>query len=253
MPLISQDKTTGLSHDDWRFRSAQDLLGILAQPTSFPCFFSQNACKRQLIQFSFVDENTPAAHGQALQDILSYVAKARAWDGDVATAEPLVMQFNPATHARDTVDGYHDLGWSILQFWHENDPAEWPQDVGHDPNHPFWSMCLGGMQLFVNMSCPAHRIRKSRNLGQALTFVINPRERFDIVAGDNPRGHRIREQIRNGIVAYDGIHHCPTLGSFQAGEIEWWQYGLPEENALPDSGCPFRMRDQRPAEKQLGR
>lgn len=242
MALIPQSEIESLPFQDWRYQTASDVLAILAQPTSFPCFFSQNAHKRRLIQFAFVPRNDRLAHLEAMADVLSYVDRAQRWDGDIATAEPLVMQFEPGSHDRDSIEAYHELGWHILQLWHDNDPAAWPEGVSRTPNSPFWTMCLGGMQLFVNMSCPAHRIRKSRNLGRALTFVINPRERFDIVAGDDPKGRRIRQQIRSRIIAYDGIEHCPTLGSFEAGEIEWWQYGLPEENRLPENGCPFQMR-----------
>ncbi len=177
----------------------------------------------------------------ALED---YVARSRKWDGDIATAEPLAVLFNPQAVTADSVEAYHDTGWRVLQAWHEMDRAPWPPEVSREPGSPFWTMCFSGMQLFVNMSNPAHRIRRSRNLGSALTFVINPRERFDIVAGDNPRGHAVRERLRRRIHAYDGLTHSPALGSYKAGDIEWWQYGLAETNAAPAGTCPFRMRKE---------
>ena len=103
-------------------------------------------------------------------------------------------------------------------------------------------MCFDGMQLFVNMSCPAHDKRKSRNLGKYLAFIVNPRERFDIVAPDSPEGWRVRNIIRSRCAAYDGQPHAPELGSYQKGEIEWSQYGLSDVNGQPASTCPFEQR-----------
>jgi len=82
-----------------------------------------------------------------------------------------------------------------------------------DPMAPYWSMCFAGMQLFINFSSPAHRQRKSRNLGRHFLFIVNPRERFDIVAGDTPEGNRVRQVIRDRAEAYDGIPHAPSGGN----------------------------------------
>ena len=152
------------------------------------------------------------------------------------------MVFHPERVAAQSVAGYHQIAWSVLQFWHDVDPEPWPGTVANDPHSPYWSMCFLGVQIFVNISNPAHHQRRSRNLGSALTLVINPRERFDRVAGDTPAGRKIRQKIRDRIEAYDGLEHSPTLGSYEAGEIEWWQYGLMESNEPRTDRCPFKMR-----------
>lgn len=228
----------------WEREAALRLLERLQMPTNFPCFFSQNACRRGRILFAFVGglEAEDLARGSAA--LSAYVERSRGWDGDVATAEPLAMIFHPETVAADSVEAYHEIGWRVLQSWHDRDGTPWPSEVSRLPSSPFWTMCFAGLQLFVNMSNPAHRIRRSRNLGPSLAFIINPRERFDIVAGDNPRGHAVRERLRRRIHAYDGLPHSPALGSYEAGDIEWWQYGLAETNALPAGTCPFKMRSK---------
>lgn len=158
------------------------------------------------------------------------------------------MLFDPRKVRGATVEAYHAIGWRVLQYWHDIDPGGWPDTVTRDPDAPFWSMCFAGTQIFVNMSSPAHAVRRSRNLGPAFTLVINPRERFDAVAGDTPQGRRMRAHIRERIEAYDGLPHSPLLGSYEAGEIEWWQYGLGETNEPPARGCPLRMRLDQAAE-----
>jgi N-omega-hydroxy-L-arginine synthase len=232
----------------WQRETARALLARLRPPSGFPCFFSQAACRRGRILFAFAEGLDAASLDAGARDLLAYLARARAWDGDVATAEPLVMLFNPANVHGETVEDYHRFGWQVLQHWHDNDRAAWPEGVSLDPHSPYWAMCFDGMQLFVNMSSPAHRIRQSRNLGPALTLVINPRERFDVVAGDNPQGRLIRERIRTRIEDYDGQPHSPMLGSYEAGEIEWWQYGLKDTNEPTASGCPFRTRARETAD-----
>lgn len=152
------------------------------------------------------------------------------------------MVFHPERVAAPSVASYHQIAWSVLQFWHDVDPAPWPGTVAKDPHTPHWTMCFLGVQIFVNISNPAHRRRRSRNLGPALTLVINPRERFDKVAGDTPAGWKIRQRIRERIEAYDGLAHSPALGSYEAGEIEWRQYGLMESNEPRTDRCPFKMR-----------
>jgi len=233
--------------EQWHFDSALEILSIISSNGEFPCPFSQAAAKNKRLLFSFIADATEKSLHQSAADLQEYLARAAEWDGKVSSAEPLLMVFNPEIFKADTVSDYHAIGWKILQFWHDIDTTPWPSDVSSDPHSPFWSMCFGGVQIFVNMSNPAHQTRRSRNLGQALTFVINPRERFDRVAGDNPQGWKIRQMVRDRIEAYDGLSHSPALGSFEAGEIEWWQYGLTETNAPRVDRCPFHTQSRQDA------
>jgi len=239
------EKNSNLEH--WMAESALQILSTIGYKAEFPCPFSQAAAKNKRLLFSFIADATEKSLHQSAADLQAYLVRAAKWDGKVSSAEPLLMVFNPHFFKADTVTDYHAIGWKILQFWHDIDTTPWPSDVSSDPHSPFWAMCFAGVQIFVNMSNPAHQKRRSRNLGQALTFVINPRERFDRVAGDNPQGWKIREMVRDRIEAYDGLSHSPVLGSFEAGEIEWWQYGLTETNAPRADRCPFHTKSRQDA------
>jgi N-omega-hydroxy-L-arginine synthase len=226
----------------WRKDVGLSIIDHIGRTGQFPCLFAQHASRNKRLVFSFVDDLSKASIMKSASDLVDYLERAASWDGSPATAEPLVMAFHPERVAAPSVAGYHQIAWNVLQFWHDVDPAPWPATVARDPHMPYWSMCFLGVQIFVNISNPAHRQRRSRNLGPALTLIINPRERFDRVAGDTPSGRKIRQKIRERIEAYDGMAHSPTLGRYEAGEIEWWQYGLMESNELRTDRCPFKTR-----------
>lgn len=227
---------------DWHREVLHDLADRLTPPSAFPCTFSQNAFRRGLVEFAFVDRLDAGGLAQLRADLGRYIAAAVRWDGQVNTARPLVVAFSQDAAQASSVAGYHAIGWRVLQDWLDHDRAPWPAGVAKDPDAPFWSMCYGGMQLFVNFSSPAHVQRKSRNLGRHFLFIINPRERFDQVAGDTPDGRRVRQVIRDRAEAYDGIPHAPELGMYQKGALEWLQYGVSDDNAPPKATCPLRMK-----------
>lgn len=227
---------------DWHLRVAENLSDKLGQGSAFPCTFAKNSAKRELVLFGFVESLSKSDLKKASTALRKYVELCSTWDGKISTAHPLVMAFAPDIGAGGSVEDFHKIGWDTLQFWHDNDPAPWPESVSQNPNAPFWSYCFAGTQLFVNMSSPAHKVRKSRNLGDSLMLIINPRERFDIVAGDTPAGRQVRHTIRTRIEKYDGQPHAPQLGSYEAGEIEWWQYGITETNLKRTDTCPFQFQ-----------
>ncbi len=242
MALISQHFLAAnplAASDSWWLDAYAEIQRVLCPPSEFPCVFSQNAFKRELLLFSFVENAKPSSLDLSADDLLQYLRLCESWDGSINSASPLLVVFSLEAAQFATVDKYQEFGWSILRGWHDRDEAPWPAGVSRDPHFPFWSMCFAGTQIFVNMSSPAHQVRRSRNLGKYFVFVVNPRERFDLVAGDNPDGRKIRHHIRNRIAAYDGVSHCQQLGSYQAGELEWWQYGIIEQNAERFDRCPF--------------
>ena len=233
----------GTSSPDWHRSVFQGLADRLGPQSGFPCPFSRNAFKNGLLRFAFVENTSDSSYRHLGRALAEYVELSRDWNGDINTAYPLLVAFSQEAAAAQTVEEYHEFGWTVLQKLHEIDPAPWPEGVGADPDSPFWSMCFNGMPLFCNMSHPAHRIRKSRNLGEHFIFVINPRERFDDVAGDTPSGRKLRAAIRGRIAAYDQSEHCLQLGTYGSGAVEWQQYGIIEESAERTERCPFMFRN----------
>lgn len=239
--LVSQNRIIETGQD-WHRSVLADIGARLDESVDFPCVFSRNAFQKGLLRFIFVDSLDQAGIAGLAEGLTEYVEISGAWDGSLATAYPLIVAFSLDLIHSGSLEEYHAFGWRVLQKLHEVDPAPWPESVGTDPDAASWSMCFNGMPIFCNMSHPAHQVRRSRNLGDHFIFVINPRERFDSVAGDTPPGRRVRANIRNRILRYDGTPHSPQLASYGAGGIEWWQYELAEENVDRTDKCPFAFR-----------
>lgn len=243
--LLSQDQASD-SVAGWRKKAFNDVASRLGA-ANFPCIFSRNALKKGLLKFIFVENINSDGIEHLAEGLTDYVELSTDWDGRLDTAYPLVVAFHPDAYPNaKTVADYHAFGWRVLQELHHVDPAPWPSEVSTDPHASTWSMCFNGMQLFCNMSNPGHRVRRSRNLGEHFTLIINPRERFDVFAGETPRGRNARTVIRKRIHKYDGTAPSLQLGSFGHGGIEWLQYGLIEEQ-ISDSEradvCPFTFKN----------
>lgn len=240
--LVAGEMATTGRIPEWYRDVFADLAARLTPPSTFPCTFSQNAFSRGLVRFAFVEALDAKGLARLREDLASYIGEARAWNGQVNAAHPLIVAFSHDAVPPGTLEEHQAAGWRVLQDWLDHDPTSWPGEVSFEPTAPFWSMCHDGMQLFVNMSSPAHEKRQSRNLGRHFVFVVNPRERFDVVAGDTPDGRRVRKVIRDRAEAYDGMPHAPQLGLFEKGELEWVQYALPDTNAPAPAGCPIKPR-----------
>lgn len=236
--LISQSKIAS-STLSWHRSVLSDIEIRLSGDSEFPCVFSKNAFKKNLIKFVFVENICIDGIGHLVAGLTDYVNISKNWDGNLDTAYPLIVAFSKNAVYGGTVEDYHSSGWKILQKLHDEDPSPWPEQVSNDPDSAGWSMCFNAMPLFINMSSPRHVIRNSRNLGEHFILVINPRERFDVFAGDTDSGRKVRANIRKRIARFDGVSHALQLGTYNAGSREWWQYGLLEDNVERADRCPF--------------
>ncbi|WP_299546400.1 YqcI/YcgG family protein [uncultured Tateyamaria sp.] len=224
----------------WHREAYNDVSERLANENGFPCVFSKNAIRKGLLKFIFVEGNGLQDMKRLARGLMAFVEVSSDWNGDLNTAYPLVVAFSENAISARRVEEYHAFGWRTLQRLHSLDNQPWPKEVPYDPSSTAWSMCFSGMPIFCNMSNPAHQSRASRNLGKHFKLVINPRERFDKVAGDTPAGRRARANIRDRILTYDGQPHCPQLGSYGEDSLEWWQYSLSDKNEIRTDRCPFK-------------
>lgn len=222
----------------WMREALEDLERTVSAP-GFPCLFGRKALASKRCVVAYASREAPAV--EAFEAICKYLDEVRELPARDRILRPLILFFEEREFA-----GLLDqqaYAWSILQQLHEQDAQPWPQHVARDPRDPAWAFCLAGTPLFLNMSFPGHRQMKSRNLGRYITFVINLRENFDLIAAGNAAGgQRVREAIRERIRAYNQGVMPDTLGCYgQDDNLEWRQYQLWEPEGLRLWRCPLKL------------
>lgn len=211
------------------------------EQNSFPCLFARKAWSSGSARFAFAECDQIVSYRDALEALTEYTNFVRATDLSERLLVPLVMFFETSGLESKSL---HAIGWDAINWLHEHDPAEWPAEISRSPDTPDWCFCFNGVQLFVNMSTPAHVALKSRNLGSRLTFVINPRENFDAVASkETLSGRLVRQNIRNRVERYNGEPAPDELGFYgHPDNREWRQYQLAEAGLDRPQECPFKAR-----------
>lgn len=226
---------------DWRVQSYREIQECL-EHEQFPCPFAKKSHQRRTQYFAFLESTERDQLEYFRLAMMQYLRINRAASDAERLLMPLAVVVKP--EEGKALAEYHAQAWSALQYLHDRDLAPWPSDVPPDPEHYLWSFCFEGVQIFINFSAPAHKLHRSRNLGSSLVFVINPRENFDQVAGNNPKGLKVREYVRARIAAYEQTEHAPeNLGTYgQESDREWRQYAMPEGDAALPARCPLHIR-----------
>lgn len=231
---------------DWMVQANDQFSGKLRDKT-FPCPFGRLTHRKDAQQLIFVNQDSPQGLAQLREQIIEWTEFVKQ---DDAMFRPLVIFFKP--EACNKATDYHQKGWEILQYLHDNDPASWPADTASDPEHHLWSFCFNGIQISVNISNPAQLVRQARNLGDGMVMVFNPRKDFDMVAGNTKGGRETRKSIRAALARYEGqaeqgkkgapsdLENPNNLGMYgDPNNLEWRQYAASEENMPLPSKCPF--------------
>jgi FPC/CPF motif-containing protein YcgG len=219
-----------------------DLTQTLSNQKEFPCTFARHAFKADQLHYLFAGSPFDRdARYRIRQGLLQYLEHMDGLSGIEESMQALIVFFEPDDSPL-SADGYHQRAWMIMQDWIDHDPKPWPQDIPLNPSSPFWSLCFRGVPLFVNVSSPAHEIRRSRNIGRSLALITQPRAGFDRVAGNTVKGNKIRHLIRELMHEYDGIPAPGELGTYHRGDLEWWQYTLQETNVTRRDRCPLKMK-----------
>jgi hypothetical protein len=208
---------------------------------TFPCTFGIVAHRKGDLYYAYADTVVEAeVVVQTMTTLQAFVTLASAMSPVNAAMSALTIFIKP-DGVTLSLDDYFHKSWALLQAWHERDPEPWPSRVPTDPNDPAWSFCFGGLPIFVNFHTPAHVLRRSRGMKSAFTLLIQPRDGFDVVAGDHPKGRHARNLIRQRLTAYDGLPPHRVLGHYGGeGNREWQQYFLPDRDDITWPDCPFR-------------
>lgn len=220
----------GRAVPDWLVRAWGEFRSNLADP-EYPCFFGGQALRANAIHHSYVE----AEGSDHLPHILRHFLHTRR-DHPLANLaiffEPLPEEGHSATFARF---------WSTLTMLQEADADATWEEREADPDEPLWEFTFSGVQMFVVGISPSYRNRRSRNLGDCMIMLFQPRDVFDVSDSGPDAGSRARALIRKRLRLWDGIGHHVALGVYgDADNREWAQYFLPDDNHSPVGVCPMR-------------
>lgn len=212
--------------------------------TAFPCVFARNTVNRSNFRFLLIPyerENSRYELGLLASGLRTHIDQINIDTLDVNHNRSLLVLFEPVA-TLTTTDQFKHMFIEAMQFLLDEDQRPWPSHVSKDPADRTWTMCFHGCELFVNVSHPAHVLRRSRNMGAGLAFIINPRKIFDIAAPANQQGSAITAKIRQNIDTYDDVAHSGLLGSYVLGEAQWQQYMIPDNNEDAPLECPLHFK-----------
>lgn len=224
---------------NWIISSFSDIEKRLIDP-DFPCLFSKRAYKSKKSKFLFISEKN--FENEFFNGMNEYTNFIKSTNDKELTLSPLIVFFENSK--KNNLESEHKTAWSFLQSLHTMDNNNWPKEIGTSPKSSNFSYCFNEIPLFINMSCPGHSLMKSRNLGNNITFIINPMKNFELVASlKSKSGVSIRNKIRKRISKYNNGFTTKSLGFFgQDDNLEWKQYQLNEPDGLNVKSCPFHFK-----------
>ena len=224
----------------WKQEAWQEFSSRISSP-EFPCLFSKRAWRSKSLRIIFCDKNGDSdnAYQDFLNGMIEYTDMIHTTQLNQRVFSPLVAFFSPDLMPSMSS---HELGWDILNWTHQNDLDEWPNNIPYDPESPDWTYCFNGVQFFINMSSNNHHELQNRNLGSRLNFIVNAREVFDLVANKDTKGGRqVREKIRKRVGIYNNGVMPTELGFYgEENNLEWQQYQLQENSLRRPNKCPFK-------------
>jgi len=232
------------SKPEWASHAVGELETRIRSP-DFPCYFASHA----EIIWEFVDEAFQTADlWPVFHSIIKYLEKINEIDQERERAFcVLAIAFRPSDSPL-TIDIYKSGFWRVLQFLHDHDPSPWPPGIPLDPNNPNWSFCFAATPLFMSANSPAHRCRRSRNLGKSMVLVVQPRSGIDYAAPPNNIGDRVRQSIRARINSYDAVRASKDLATHGSpNNRDWKLYFLSDATIEGPWRCPLRLTQKQPS------
>ena len=207
---------------------------------AYPCFFGTVAERKGEMFYGYAETG---ALGELPETVAHFV---RLGSQAAYRRNNLALFFKPEPQP-PTHQAFQACFWSVLQYLHDHDPL--PESAHHcDPESPDFEFTFADCQMFVVGASPSYRKRRSRCLGPGMVLLFQPRAVFIDIATSQPISASVRGQIRQRMAAWDQMEAHPDLGFFgEAGNLEWKQYCLPDDNTPAMGACPFLSRRLRSA------
>ncbi|MET3576324.1 YqcI/YcgG family protein [Bhargavaea ullalensis] len=221
---------------DWLLREYQTFHDTVTDKT-FPCYFGMAAELGGELRYAYIEREDWSNLPQALAEFLELFEDPKhKRHGFFVFVEPFEEE--------GTIEDYRREFWDILQYLHEQDDVDWPEDAPKDPEHHLWDFRFGGEPIFAFGNAPAYKQRRTRDLGNAMVIGFQPRKIFKGLEGTEPGGINSREKVRERVEKWDNLPKHPDISHFGDPEHNEWKQFFIGDDAVPIKGkCPFHHKD----------
>lgn len=230
--LTKEDFKTRTDLPSWLLQEYETFHHTVTDKT-FPCFFGMSAELKGELRYAYISQddwsNLPLAV-EAFLDLFKLPNYKR--HGLFVFVEPFEQE--------GSIEDYRKQFWDILQYLHEVDEVEWPENSPRDPDHYLWDFRFNGEPIFVFGNAPAYKKRKTRDLGNAMVLGFQPRKIFKGLEGTEKGGIMSREKVRQRVEVWDRLPKHPDIGHYgDPTHHEWKQFFIGDDIEPIQGKCPF--------------
>ena len=208
----------------------------------FPCPFGTVAEINGHLRYFYVENDNFHSLPHVLREFLDLSRRTRTRHAFVIFIKPEIPE-KPFAY-------YESYFWDIINYLHVNDEMEWCEDISIHPDDANWEFCFDGEPIFVSANMPGYKHRITRNIGNSLILIFQPRRIFNDISYKTNRGKNAINLIRSRVESIEKLPFHPDLGEYGNEDYREWKQYIITDGIEPRSGqCPFRSNEIRNEKK----
>lgn len=231
--LIQSDFKKDFHLPKWLIEAYHHWTSIVSDQ-HFPCHFGVKAERDGHLRYTYCENHDFSTLPQTLATFLEFSKT------NPTRRHALVLFVQPEPHILD-FNYYNAYFWNVLSYLHEQDIRKWPDEFPMDPHDSNWEFIFHGEPIFVSGNAPFYQNRLTRNLGDCLIMIFQPRRIFADISYNTPHGKKAMELIRRKVEEIESMPFHPDLGGYEdQTKREWKQYLITDDTNPIRVNCPMR-------------
>ncbi len=232
--LLTKSDFTQENHlPHWLNKAYHDWTSTVSD-NQFPCHFGIKAERDGHLRYTYCENHNFTELPQTLSEFLKLSKE------NPSIRHALVLFVQPESHNLN-YEYYNAYFWNILSYLHKRDVKDWPSDIPIDPHHPEWEFVYNEEPIFVSGNAPFYQNRLTRNLGDCLVMIFQPRRIFSDLSFTTPHGRKAIEVIKRKVEKIENMPYHPDLGGYEdPTKREWKQYLITDDSNSIKGSCPMR-------------
>ncbi|QMT16066.1 YqcI/YcgG family protein [Planococcus maritimus] len=234
--LTKEDFTNRTDLPDWLLREYKTFHETVTDKT-FPCYFGRSGELKGELRYAYISQDDWSNLPGAVAEFLTLFEDPKyKRHGLFVFVEPFASE--------GQLDAYRKQFWEILQYLHDMDDTEWPEQAPRDPDHYLWDFNFKGEPIFIFGNAPAYKQRRTRHLGNSMVLGFQPRRIFEGLTGTEKGGIMSREKVRERVEKWDELPTHPDISHFGDPEHNEWKQFFIGDDVEPVKGkCPFSHKE----------